>query len=267
MENRGNSFLTLSLVVYLGLVGLLAVGLVIITFPDVGDNGLTFTSDWWLIHWLDLSKSPERGLLVLAFFAGIAGSFLHAAQSLVSYIGNVKFKASWATWYLLRPWIGGVLGFAIYFAMRAGFVQSIEALNPYGVVALGMLGGWFSKTTSDKLQEVYESLFHTNEDAKRKDKLDAASKPSIEKIEPNPATASDKRLKIVGEGFTQTSMVHIGQKKVTPIFDTEHQLTLDLTGSEDQTENGTLKVRVLNQNGPDIHYSNWVTVTFQKESE
>ena len=33
------------------------------------------------------------------------------------------------------------------------------------------LSGWFSKTTTDKLQEVFETLLKTDQDKKRKDKL------------------------------------------------------------------------------------------------
>jgi hypothetical protein len=71
----------------------------------------------------------------------------------------------------LRPWIGAVLAFAVYFALRAGLVTGAEGLNPYGVVATGVLAGWFSETTTDKLQEVFGTLFKTDEDRIRKDKL------------------------------------------------------------------------------------------------
>ena len=115
--------------------------------------------------------SDDQGLVVLALLAGIAGSFLHAGQSLITFIGNGSFKASWTAWYFLRPWIGGVLGFSLYFALRAGLISGAQGVNPYGVIALGLLGGWFSKTTTDKLQEVFSTLFKTNEDENRKDKL------------------------------------------------------------------------------------------------
>ena len=162
------------LLLYLLVVGFGAAVGVIMNFPTEGQNGIVFphgsanTPEFLPFGKLD---SPEQGLILLAALAGIAGSFLHAAQSLSSYVGNASFKASWTMWYLLRPWIGGVLGIAIYVALRAGLVGSVSAVNPYGVVALGLLGGWFSKTTTDKLQEVFNTLFKTDEDTKRKNKL------------------------------------------------------------------------------------------------
>ena len=50
-------------------------------------------------------------------------------------------------------------------------------MNPYGIVAIGILGGWFSKATTDKLQEVFETLFKTDADKQRKDKLQHEQPP------------------------------------------------------------------------------------------
>ena len=177
-------WLAMILVIYLLFVGLGAAMVVIANFPteSLTEKGtvIVFSEiEDIRLKMFSFGKlgSVDRGLLLLAFFAGIAGSFLHAAQSLSSYVGNAEFKASWTTWYFLRPWIGGVLGFAIYFALRAGLIAGVSGINPYGVVALGLLGGWFSKTTTDKLQEVFDTLFKTDEDKKRKNKLQAAPGP------------------------------------------------------------------------------------------
>src|SRR6185295_6479708 len=64
----------------------------------------------WLVP-ICATETPEQRLMLLAFLAGMVGSFLHAAQSLATYIGNNDFKMSWTAWYVLRPWVGGVLGF------------------------------------------------------------------------------------------------------------------------------------------------------------
>lgn len=169
-------WLAILLVVYLFFIGLGAALIIIVNFPieALPEKTIVFSEiEESKLRMFSFGKlgSADRGLLLLAFFAGIAGSFLHAAQSLSSYIGNAEFKASWTTWYFLRPWIGGILGFAIYFALRAGLIAGVTGVNPYGVVALGLMGGWFSKTTTDKLQEVFDTLFKTDEDKKRKNKL------------------------------------------------------------------------------------------------
>jgi len=47
-------------------------------------------------------------------------------------------------------------------------------INLFGVIALALMGEWFSKTTSDKLQEVFSTLFSSDADKERTDKLKEA---------------------------------------------------------------------------------------------
>ena len=154
----GTAFLATVLVAYLLGVGISAAAIVIVNFPVEADNVLTLPNGG---EFVPFGKAPsvEHAMLAPAFAAGVAGSFLHAAQSLATYLGNGVFKASWTAWYFLRPWIGGVLGFAIFFVIRAGLIggSGVQSVNPYGLIAVALLGGWFSKTTTDKLQEVFES--------------------------------------------------------------------------------------------------------------
>ncbi len=171
---KGEFWLALALVIYLLVIGVGAAAVVTINFPTDSGGQTTFADDGQggiVFIPLGTLRSPDQGLALLALLAGIAGSFIHAAQSLSSYIGNKAFKASWTAWYLLRPWIGGVLGVGLYFAIRAGVVSGPSTVNPYVVVAFGLLGGWFSKTTTDKLQEVFGTLLKTDQDEQRHDKL------------------------------------------------------------------------------------------------
>jgi hypothetical protein len=180
-ETRTDFMVAMALVVYLLILGVIAAVSIAINFPTQMGDTWTFgqNGQWSLLRFVRTANA-EQGFIMLAFLAGLAGSFLHGAQSLATYLGNEQFKRSWATWYFLRPWIGGVLGFTIYFAFRAGLVSSTSGLNPFGVVALGALGGWFSKTTTDKLQEVFETLFRTRQDDNRKDKLVSGTKETVE---------------------------------------------------------------------------------------
>ncbi|REJ85126.1 MAG: hypothetical protein DWQ36_14690 [Acidobacteria bacterium] len=119
-------------------------------------------------------KGPdsESGMILIAVLAGAIGAFLHAAQSLISYAGNGDFKPSWTLWYVLRPAIGAVLGIFLYFVFRAGLLSaSAGDVNPYGVVALALLGGLFSKQATDKLAEVFDQFFSNRGDLEREDKL------------------------------------------------------------------------------------------------
>jgi hypothetical protein len=201
-------------------------------------------------------------LICLAFLAGIAGSFIHAGQSYSSYLGNRTFKASWTAWYLLRPWIGGVLGLSLFFAVRAGFVTGQDAVNPYAVVALGLLGGWFSKTTSDKLQEVFETLFKTNADRERADKLDGGL-PVLERIEPATLAAGQNDITLHGKNFLDGAKLRIGGAELPTQFVSSSQLKASLAALAPRPAAGTsVQVQVLNPDGAE-RVSTGQQLTFQ----
>jgi len=109
--------------------------------------------------------------------AGILGSFVHGATSLADYIGNNNFNRTWTWFYLLRPAIGMALALIFYFVVRGGFLTTsggAKDINPYGIAALAGLVGMFSKQATDKLSEVFSTLFRAaagKGDDKRSDPL------------------------------------------------------------------------------------------------
>ena len=90
------------LMLYLWTMGLVASGLLVINFPTEAADGvlrlpvIVKTGDenqpWIWPIWR--VSTVEQGLLSLAMLAGIAGSLIHAAQSLASYVGNGSFVAA-----------------------------------------------------------------------------------------------------------------------------------------------------------------------------
>jgi hypothetical protein len=261
---KAEFWLALILVIYLIGVGVGAATIVVVNFPAETDAGIIFSqsvveesSEEGGEATEDIAGRPifvpfgelgsaDQGLLLLALLSGVAGSFLHAAQSLSSYVGNRTFKASWFTWYFLRPWIGGLLGFALYAAIRAGLVAGTGAVNPYGVVALGLLGGWFSKTTTDKLQEVFETLFQTKQDEQRKDKLEA-KRPIITGINPSPIPRNAPEITIRGNNFLSGAIVQINDDELPAKFISATELEVSFGESYQRPEVGTeVSVRVRN---------------------
>jgi NADH:ubiquinone oxidoreductase subunit 6 (subunit J) len=118
--------------------------------------------------------SPEVRFLLITILAGALGSYIHAATSFVDFIGNRQFVKSWTWWYLLRPFIGVALALLVYFAARGGLISAstgANGLSPYGVAALSGMAGLFSKQATDKLREVFETLFKTDHPPERNDKL------------------------------------------------------------------------------------------------
>jgi hypothetical protein len=108
----------------------------------------------------------EIRYLLITAVAGAIGSSIHLTTSFVYHAGRGQLVASWVWWYALRPFIGSYLALIVYFTLRAGFLngtgESITgSLSPYGIAAVAGLSGLFSKHATQKLREVFESLFKT----------------------------------------------------------------------------------------------------------
>jgi hypothetical protein len=255
------------LVIYLLVIGLSGAALVLFNFPQLTPDkrNLIFPrvlDPGWNFLVLGF-QSSDQGLLFLAFCAGVAGSFIYAAQSLSSYFGNEQFKASWTVWYLLRPWVGGVLGLAVYFVFRAGLVAGADLVNPYGVAAVAMLGGWFSTITSDKLQEVFETLFVTKQDEKRKDKLHPVPSPVIDDVQPPVVPPGQTEVIVTGRNFLAGAMVRLDATEVKPTSATAAELKVPLGQLAPRPAAGAkVRVQVKNPEGGDS-LSNAVTITFE----
>lgn len=121
----------------------------------------------------------ELWLIELVLTAGALGSYIHAATSFADYSGNRRLVKSWLWWYILRTPVGMALAVILYFILRGGMLTGVQAetrLNPYGIAAISGLAGMFSKQATDKLKELFDSLFTSQGDAQRDDKLPPAAK-------------------------------------------------------------------------------------------
>ncbi len=132
------------------------------------------------------SPDPEVTLLLLVAVLSALGSYVHAAQSFVDFAGNRRLVVSWVWWYPFRILIGVALAEIFYFAIRAGFFGTdtpTTFINPYGIAAVAGLVGLFSKQATDKLKEVFDTLFSTppgQGDDARKDPIE----PSVPESTP-----------------------------------------------------------------------------------
>lgn len=124
--------------------------------------------------WHDPNADLLYMLIVLIF--GAMGASVHVMTSAATYLGNGDFRSRWIPWYFVRLPVGMAIALIAYVAMRAGLLTagtSSASINPYGIAAIAALAGLFSKQATDKLEEVFETLFQTKQggDAKRQDKL------------------------------------------------------------------------------------------------
>ena len=150
--------------------------LLIKLWPGVGDS---LTTDFL---WGPVTLPLDVRLFLIAAVAGALGAYVHLATSFADYAGNQQLTASWIWWYVFRPFIGMALAEIVYLAIRGGFFNTGGAtsanISPYGVAAITALTGLFSKQATDKLREVFETLFRTQRKVERKDALPTVGPPA-----------------------------------------------------------------------------------------
>jgi len=106
--------------------------------------------------------SQEQRLALLVVLSGALGSTVHAATSFSKYLGQHAFYSSWIWWYLLRPFVGGMLALIVYFSIRAGILVNSngpENINLFGILTISALSGMFSRQAIDRLGAVFNRLF------------------------------------------------------------------------------------------------------------
>jgi hypothetical protein len=245
---RGGRFL-LGLVLLV--VGFLLLYSVVVVWPAmtaaaaVPATGAAATST--TIDWLGLSytPSPDSAQLLVVILLGAIGSFLHAAVSFGDYVGNRRLGASWVWWYLLRLFVGASLAVLFYFAIRGGFFAATTTssdVNPYGIAALAGLVGLFSKQASDKLKELFDTLFKVEAgygDSARGDSIDNPA-PTLAAARPPQVTDDGVLISLIGTGFLARSVVQpttadgaVLKRTVKPV--TPEQLDVTLEASDVQS--------------------------------
>jgi hypothetical protein len=194
----------------------------------------------------------DSRLLIIVMLAGALGSFIHAATSFGDFVGNKRLTTNWLWWYILKPFIGTVLAVIFYLVVRGGFLAGdtqAENINLYGVTALACMVGMFSKQATDKLSEVFDTMFKTTPgggDLKRREGLDNPV-PVLSGCEPARVAAHSSELTITlsGKSFVSGSVVRINGSARTTAFKDSTHLTATLL-DEDVTQEGQLSVTVLN---------------------
>lgn len=154
----------------LALLALFAFASILAVWPPVP---ATASSDTVIVCFGARTLPRETDLLLLALLFGCLGSFLHLAKSFATFAGNRALVASWTWWYCLQPFVGMGLAVVFYVAVRGGMFASAASaadVSPYGIAGVSGLVGMFSKQATDKLNEVFTTLFQTGADAGRSDK-------------------------------------------------------------------------------------------------
>jgi len=187
---KGRSWAIAAIGIYQVVLALLLMAVLFVLWPERTSKGDLA----WVPLTLEIGdwKRPvgdDARLILVVLCTGALGSYVHAATSFASYVGNNRLVLTWAWWYVLRPFIGMALALIFYFVVRGGLLSTGAASNElsvFGVAAVAGLVGMFSKQATDKLRELFDNLFRTEQgkgDDARADKLGANVKVTSVMIE------------------------------------------------------------------------------------
>ena len=248
-RNRlGLYFLCLAIVTFYVLIA---------TWPVV-DNDLNNFADA-RVFGFNLRASPDARLFITVVAAGAVGSLVHGLTSFADYVGNRTLKRSWVWYLVLRTPIGIALALLFYVVLRGGLIaptlssatpdtgtksHAWTLLNPYGLAAIAAMAGMFSKQATDKLSEVFDTLFKTDRPVDRRDPLNQP--PMISSADPATLTLGDAtELAISGQNFSRDCVALVNGETRDVKWQSDTRLAITLL-PKDVSAAGDLLVIVRN---------------------
>jgi hypothetical protein len=212
--------------------------------------------------------APDLRMLLTVIIAGAIGSLIHTLTSFGDYVGNRRLGSSWLWWFVLRTPIGIALAIISYLILRGGLIVptlqaskaddlqgATLALNPYGIAAFAALAGMFSRQATDKLREVFETLFTAQKAVPRSEPLRGKPTVSVDPAKLKKGVA--QILTVTGVGFDKDIKATVNGKprdvqwisatqiKVTTVADdvaTAGKLELVMTNPNNDTFTATVEV-------------------------
>lgn len=189
---------------------------------------------------LKAMKEQQRTTILLILLLGALGAQVHAVQSFADFVGNGSFSSSWAFWYIKRPLIGALVALISYSAVVGG-VMGLDSVyktsggNLWGLTAICLLSGLYSRMVTDKMYEVFSTLLaiKPGNQPSRKDGLEngAPKPPVVSKVEPAEVLLSAAvSLQIHGSGFSKTCKARLGEQWIELIYKSPTELELPVTG-------------------------------------
>jgi hypothetical protein len=188
-------------------------------------------------------------LFLAAMLAGGIGSYIHGVNSFVTYVGNRSFRSSWAPWYLLRPFMGVAMAVIFYVVVRGGVLVmsgGVSQVDPYAMMTVAALAGMFSKQASDKLAEVFDTLFRSRGDDERGDKLE---KPPVKITALDPpkvqAGSADTTFIVRGTGFVEGAVARMAGTDIATTFRSATELTIQVPAAN-LAAAGEIEIEIVN---------------------
>lgn len=195
----------------------------------------------------------EARLLAIVLVSGALGSSVFAARAFATFHGLKRYDPDWNWWYVMRLPIGMGLALFLYLVIRGGLFtasvgnsdQVMQTANPFGFAALAALAGMFAKEASDKLEEVFQSVFSTSDKQQP-----VAKSPVIDKLQPAKKAVKDADLALVviGKNFDSKARVTVGAEERASAYKGSGRIEVTLT-ADDVAAKAKLPVVVVNPEG------------------
>jgi hypothetical protein len=230
--------------------------------PNAGagaNKALTFKA--FHFFWLGpYDWAPDQRMILTVIIAGAIGSLIHTLTSFADYVGNKRLSTSWMWWFVLRTPIGIALAIVSYLILRGGLIvptlQSSKdgdlqgatlLLNPYGIAAFAALAGMFSRQATDKLREIFETVFTAQKAVPRSEPL--KGKPAVSVgVDPARLTRGNPEvLTVTGSGFDKEIKATINGKTRQLQWTSDKQLKVTVV-AEDVAKVGKLELLLMNPN-------------------
>jgi hypothetical protein len=232
--------------------------ILVATWPAVDPNLPIRLNQPWILG-LQLKATPDERLFITVVAAGALGSLIHSLTSFADYVGNRELTQSWVWYLILRVPIGIALALIFCVALRGGLIaptlpdeytstHPLTILNPYGFAAIGAMAGMFSRQATDKLREIFDTLFKTSKPVDRANPLNPAA-PSISSTDPATLTVGGPtELTINGQNFNKGCAALVNGETRQVNWQSDTRLTITLLPTDVSTA-GDLPVIVRNPSG------------------
>jgi hypothetical protein len=251
------AFGTFILGLYFLCLALLTFYVLVATWPVLVAGDSSKFADFSLFGSAPYPASSDLRLFITVVAAGALGSLIHCVTSFADYVGNQSLGKSWVWWLILRTPTGVAIALLFYLVLRGGLVvpslpnggpgsDTAHLLNPYGIAAISAMAGMFSKQATDKLREIFDTLFRTTNPVERADPLTTLLTPVVSGAEPAKLTVDRPlALSLVGRDFQQNCTASVNGKKRDVQWVSDALLKLTLL-AEDVAAEGGLPLTIQN---------------------
>jgi hypothetical protein len=161
-----------SIFVYNVVLSILALCLLATIWPGSGANQFanqSLPAETFRMFTFSATISGEAIVILIAMLMGALGALVYTSTALVGHVAHAdgdaepnKWKDSYTLWYLVHPLLGASVAVIFYMVLRGALVNlsvGTGGLNLYGVAAISGMVGLSSKEATEKLKELFKTLF------------------------------------------------------------------------------------------------------------